>query len=571
MGAVIQPQPFGKYFLLEKIATGGMAEIYKAMYRAGGEFEKTLVIKRILPHLANDEEFITMFRDEAKLTVRLNHANVVQVFDFGRYGDDHFLAMEYVQGQNLRQVMRRCQELGATVPLPFALYCCLEVCKGLQYAHTRKDENDQPMGIIHRDITPSNILVSYEGEVKLADFGIAKAESRAGATQAGMIKGKASYLSPEQVRGKDVIDHRADVFSLGAVLWELLVGKKLFSGDDDFQIMNRISEAPILPPSTVNATVPPRIDLVCLMALERDRTKRYPNAASMQKDLARLLQEFGGNVTTVDIASFLHRLFKKEMEAEKEASKSMRRLVVDDVRVDEVKVDAAARDGATLTAPDPAQDDGDTGKVVLPRRKRGMPKAAFAAGAGLLAVGVTAAALVFGGFVGQGALEAAPTGTVVAVASATPEAMTTAELPATETPAETVPAATPTAEALPTLDATGTATPAPAATATAKPTPRQTAVAAATRTPASTTITPKATPAPKGALGLLKVDSQPWGEIFVDGRSIGRQTPAFDLKLPVGKHKIRLVNPVQKLEASFEVEITEGTPVKKVVKLEPAK
>ena len=160
MGAAIQPQPFGKYFLLERIATGGMAEIYKAKYRAEGGFEKTLVIKKILPHLAQDEEFITMFRDEAALTVRLNHANIVQVFDFGRNGEDYFLAMEYVQGQNLRAVMRRCQELGAPVPVPFALFAITEVAKGLAYAHARRDESDTAMQIVHRDVTPSNNHVS---------------------------------------------------------------------------------------------------------------------------------------------------------------------------------------------------------------------------------------------------------------------------------------------------------------------------------------------------------------------------------------------------------------------------
>lgn len=556
MGAAsIQPQPFGKYFLLEKIATGGMAEIYKAMYRAGGDFEKTLVIKRILPHLATDEEFVSMFRDEAKLTVRLSHANVVQVFDFGRHGDDHFLAMEYVQGQNLRQVMRRCQELGATVPIPFALYCCMEVCKGLQYAHTRKDENDQPMGIIHRDITPSNILLSYDGEVKIADFGIAKAVSRHSGTQAGMIKGKASYLSPEQVKGKEVVDHRADIYSLGAVLWELLVGRKLFSGENDFEIMNKIAEAVVDRPSNVNASVPERIDLVSMMALERDRMKRYPNAASMQKDLARLLAEFGGDVTSVDIGNFLHRLFKKEMEEEKEASKSMRRMVIEDAKVDEAKVEEAASEGATLNAPDRGDRTAAIGArdATSPSPLAGSRKALpfLAIGATVLVLGTIAAAAVAIGLGRTGETDALPSPTEVASAPS-PDG----------SPLVVDPVASPTPER--TADVTADATPDVLATPEATETPR----VRVTRTPPS--VTPRTTTvASAKATGILKLDSRPWGEIFVDGKSIGRQTPAFDLKLPVGKHKVRLVNTVQKLEASFDVEITQDTVVKKTVKLRP--
>ena len=552
MGAAIQPQPFGKYFLLEKIATGGMAEIYKAMYRAGGDFEKTLVIKRILPHLATDQEFVAMFRDEAKLTVRLNHANIVQVFDFSRQGDDHFLAMEYVQGQNLRQVMRRCQELGATVPIPFALYVCMEVCKGLQYAHTRKDDNDEPLGVIHRDITPSNILLSYDGEVKVADFGIAKAASRQGGTQAGMIKGKASYLSPEQVAGKEVVDHRADVFSLGAVLWELLVGRKLFSGDNDFEIMNKISEAEVTPPSKMNASVPSRIDLVAKMALEHDRLKRYPNAASFQKDLSRLLLEFGGSVTTTDIGGFLQRLFKVEIDAEKEASKSMRRLVVD-----VAKIESAANEGATLVAPEPVDrnTEPNPGGRRLPAPAPPANRALLAAGAALVAIATVVVAVFLGGMIGGGPAVVIPTATPVVVVERTPEP--------TPAPVDSAVAVIETPVVLATPEQT------PVAIRTAKP--------VASGTPR--VVAPTATPSPKATavavsgkgMGLLKLDSQPWGEIWIDGKSTGRQTPAFDIKLPIGKHKIRLVNSVAKLEASFEVEILAEGVVKKVVKLEPVR
>ncbi len=572
MGAAMQPQPFGKYFLLEKIATGGMAEIYKAKYRAEGGFEKTLVIKRILPHLANDEEFVSMFRDEARLTVRLSHANVVQVFDFGRINTDYFLAMEYVQGQNLRAVMKRCHELGATVPLAFALFTTIEIAKGLSYAHTRRDEQDREMGIVHRDITPSNILLSYEGEVKIADFGIAKAASRSSGTQAGMIKGKASYLAPEQVLGKP-IDGRADVFALGAVLWEMLVGRKLFTGETDFEIMNRITATPISAPSEANATVPPEVDRVVMGALDRDPERRYPNAGAFQRDLALLHQQFGGNATSSEIAAFLRRLFKKEMEAEKEASRSMRMPVIDDSRVSQ-----AASDGATLLRNERTNSSRriNAGEEItglaeelepLPAEKTRSRSPFFLLGAlvmvvfavGLLAAGrypdlVERAKTLVSGF--GPVATATPAATSTAVAIATPK-QTPPGTPATPEPTPATTASTGASKATPVRTAAAAT---PAKTATLKATPTKVALA----TPAPTAHAP-------AEMGVVKLNSTPWGEIYVDGRPIGRQTPAFDIKVPAGKRKIRIVNPVQKLEISFEVDVDPAKPVVKNVKLEPAK
>ena len=333
--------------------------------------------------------------------------------------------------------------------------------------------------------------------------------------------------------------------------------------------MNRIAEASVPAPSTVNASVPDRIDLVARMALERDRAKRYPNAASMQKDLSRLLGEFGGNVTSTDIGGFLHRLFKKEMEAEKEASQSMRRLVVD-----VAKIEAAAQEGATLNAQDPI----DRNTEPRPAAKA-LPAPAFSPAnrallgvvATLVAVATVAVAVVVGGSLGGGVAPAPspPAPTAVAVqptAEPTPSAADSATpietLPAVATesvgdptpfPAEATPAATPEATAAPTQVAVRTPRPAVNGTPARLPAPKATAAAAAAK-----------------PTGLLKVDSQPWGEIYVDGKSTGRQTPAFDLKLPAGKHKIRLVNPVQKLETEFEVEILADGVVKKVVKLVPS-
>ena len=480
----VEPQPFGKYFLLEKIAIGGMAEIFKATYRA--DLDKTLVIKRILPHLANDEEFVTMLRDEAKLTVHLDHPNVVRVIDFGRQGSDHYLAMEYVQGRNLRQVIQRCRELGATVPIPFALYVTIEICKGLQYAHTRKDPNDQPLGVVHRDVTPANILISYDGRVKIADFGIAKASSRQGGTQAGVIKGKTAYLSPEQIVGSDVVDHRADIFALGVVFWELLVGRKLFTGDHDFEIMNKVLEATFVPPSTANPTIPAKFDLVAKKALDPDRTKRYPDAASMEKDLVNLLGEFTGEVKPQDISKFLHRLFKNELDAEQEASKSIRRRLVDGARIDK-----AAQDGATLNAPPPASPPipvAPTPALALALAAPPRSRSLMAVGAAVVVLGAVGVAVFASGALGS--LETPPSTTPEEVVrvdpSPSPERTSVVVLDPTDAPS-----ATPAITASPTPVASAPVTPTPTALAIA-PTPKPSATPMPTST-AATLATPRPT------------------------------------------------------------------------------
>src|SRR4029450_2271011 len=216
-----QPKPFGKYFLIEKLATGGMAEIYKAKNFGVDGFEKLLAIKRILPHCSSDKEFITMLIDEAKLSVALSHTNIAQVFDLGKVGTDYFISMEFVDGINLRELMNRAKETGAQLPEDISVYIVSEICKGLDYAHAKKDTDGNPLNIVHRDISPQNILISYEGEVKIVDFGIAKAATKAHVTQHGALKGKLLYMSPEQAWGK-ALDKRTDNFSLGVVLYEML-------------------------------------------------------------------------------------------------------------------------------------------------------------------------------------------------------------------------------------------------------------------------------------------------------------------------------------------------------------
>ena len=212
------PAPFGKYHLLERLAVGGMAELFLAKSFGAAGFERLLVIKKILPHMSEDEEFITMFIDEARIASTLSHSNIIQINELGKEGTDYYIAMEYVMGKDLSRVGEKMTQRKSTIPIPLAVLVTSRICEGLEYAHRKKDSTGKSLNIIHRDISPGNVLISYDGDVKLIDFGIAKAQNRMGRTTAGTLKGKFGYMSPEQVRGMP-LDHRSDIFSVGILLY----------------------------------------------------------------------------------------------------------------------------------------------------------------------------------------------------------------------------------------------------------------------------------------------------------------------------------------------------------------
>lgn len=310
-----EPKQFGKYYLLEKLAIGGMAEIYKAKTYGAEGFEKLLAIKRILPHAAEDKDFINMLIDEAKLSVLLSHANIVQVFDLGKADSDYFISMEFIHGINLRDILYRLREKEKRLPIELAVYCASEVCKGLDYAHRKADSNNQPLGIVHRDISPQNILISYEGEVKIVDFGIAKAAMNISHTMAGILKGKIAYMSPEQALGKN-IDARTDIFSLGIVLYEMLTGKKLFTGESQFEVLKKIRTSRIdvskLPPS-----IPAPLKSILAHALAYEAEERYPSAGDMQVALTKYLYATYTDFSPRKLALFVKELFAEELKKEK--------------------------------------------------------------------------------------------------------------------------------------------------------------------------------------------------------------------------------------------------------------
>ncbi len=298
----------GKYVVQRKLAEGGMAEIFLASSFGPEGFEKQVIIKRIRPTFADDASFIEMFVSEARLVSKLNHANIVQIFDFDRHENTFYIAMEYIRGRSLAQAHQRARELSVPLVPALAAQMVAEVARGLNFAH-RLTERGQPLGLVHRDVTPQNILLSYEGAVKLTDFGIAKAGSRA--STVGMLKGKFAYMSPEQSRGEPV-DARTDIFALGITLWELLTGGRLFDGDSDIAVLRAVQERNVLPPEQLNPAVDTALSSVVMRCLERDRSNRFQNAQELERALGRYLNTAAVQPEDADVGAWMRELFPIE-------------------------------------------------------------------------------------------------------------------------------------------------------------------------------------------------------------------------------------------------------------------
>ncbi|MGF1469664.1 MAG: serine/threonine protein kinase [Sandaracinaceae bacterium] len=308
--------PFGKYLLLERIAVGGMAEVYTAKSFGIEGFEKTIAIKRILPAMAEDEDFIAMFIDEAKIAGRLTHANIAPIYELGKLGGSHYIAMEYVWGKDLLQIINRFRRMRRRMPPVMGAWIASRMLEGLDYAHRKRDADGHPMGIIHRDVSPQNILVSYEGQVKIIDFGIAKAVARHTRTQAGVLKGKFGYMSPEQVRG-DPIDHRSDIFAASTCLHEMLTGERLFTGESDFSVLEKVRNARVHPPSQVREDMPAELEAILMRGLTREPDQRWPSAGEMQEALSRFIARSPLGFGTVDLNTWMRTAFAQELAKEK--------------------------------------------------------------------------------------------------------------------------------------------------------------------------------------------------------------------------------------------------------------
>jgi len=298
----------GKYTLIKKLATGGMAEIFLAQQEGPAGFQKTVVIKRILPHLAEDERFVTMFLNEARLAALLNHPNVVSIYDLGEDRGSYYLAMEYIHGRSLDQILARAEHAGQPVPLEICARIIADACTGLDYAHKFASLDGTPLNLVHRDVSPQNILVTFGGLVKVVDFGVAKAATNVGKTQTGAVKGKYAYMSPEQIAGQH-LDGRSDVFALGVVLFELATGRRPFGDQSDLLAVTAIlNEAPQIP-RQLRPDFPTTLEEILFKSLEKDKTRRYQDAHLLQVDLERFIRAQGKIVSAQEVAGFLGELY----------------------------------------------------------------------------------------------------------------------------------------------------------------------------------------------------------------------------------------------------------------------
>jgi serine/threonine protein kinase len=306
-------EQFGRYELVSQLARGGMAETWRARLLGEAGVTKPVLIKKVLPEFATDEEFIAMFISEARISATLSHGNIAQVYDFGRVDGEYFLAMEYVDGQPLNRIMKRASRVGLTsIPIPIACFIAMEMCRGLHYAHTRADSSGRPLGIVHRDISPDNVLVSYEGQVKIVDFGIAKArELRGFNTAPGLVKGKYLFFSPEQAQGEQV-DSRTDVWATGIVLYEMLCGR-LPVDDLPHIAVPKLSRGQFPRPAGLRPELPPQLDALVMRALEVNRDARYESCHAFGDALAEFLYSTSARFSAVSLSHFMQELYRQDL------------------------------------------------------------------------------------------------------------------------------------------------------------------------------------------------------------------------------------------------------------------
>jgi eukaryotic-like serine/threonine-protein kinase len=332
-----------RYTITERLDHGGMAEVFRGVAESMEGFKKAVAIKRILPNLTKNQKFVSMFLDEARLSLFLQHANIVQVFDISRTPDNaYFLVMEYVDGCNLKALIERQKQKGKRIDIGHSVYLMAECCKALQYAHSLEHpETNEPLGIVHRDISPPNILMSKNGEVKLVDFGLAKANSQIESTDPGVVKGKFSYLSPEAASGLEV-DHRADVFAVGIILWELFTSRRLFYGDTDYQTVELVRQARVPSIAALNPEIDAELEQVVRKALARDPNDRYQSAADLGDALAQFLFSRRMKVTARDIAALVR---DTQVEMMRKRSAEPKDSLIDALILDEMQKMTSLVDG----------------------------------------------------------------------------------------------------------------------------------------------------------------------------------------------------------------------------------
>src|SRR4051812_8168208 len=319
------PVTFGRYTLLERLAVGGMAEVFRAKISSSHGFQKILVIKRILPHLAADPGFVAMFIDEAKLTAQLTHPKIVQILDFGEVNGQYFTALEFIDGFDALGLLRIAAQKRTRIPTQLAVFIVDEILEALDYAHNARDMEGKSMQIVHRDISPSNIFISKRGDVKLGDFGIAHAKRRESKTQVGTLKGKYGYMSPEQVVGRP-IDARSDLFAVGVVLAELLTGRRLFTAPADLDVLLKVRDVRLDRLDKYGADLPPALDAIVRKALKKSARERYQSAVDFRDALSDYLFSTGQRVSAAELRNFTGALFDSSPDAVARLAQATRRM-----------------------------------------------------------------------------------------------------------------------------------------------------------------------------------------------------------------------------------------------------
>jgi len=339
----------GRYRVVDEIGVGGMASVHLGRMDGPGGFQKWVAIKRIHPHLVEDDQFVDMFLDEARIAAGINHANVAQVFDLGKDDNTYWIAMEYLHGEPLREVMRRAEDRGQRIGPELAARICADAAEGLHAAHELRGKNGQLLGLVHRDVTPHNLFLTYDGYTKVVDFGIAKVADRLSQTRAGTLKGKLAYMSPEQVRGADV-DRTTDIFALGVVLWEVTTNQRLFRMDTDLDTLEKVQACVVPPPSTIVPGYPPELEACVMKALSKRRQDRYPTAREFSRALQTYLVRSGHFVGPEEVAQFLRSVFADRIQ-KREAHLAWAAEVTSTVNVDQLRA------GKSGQAEEPPRED----------------------------------------------------------------------------------------------------------------------------------------------------------------------------------------------------------------------
>jgi len=543
----------GRYQLLGSLATGGMAEIHLARQTGIKGFEKLVVVKTILKHLAKQESFLEMFFDEARIAAQLNHPNIIQIFDLGQEGDDYFMAMEYLEGEDLGYLIRKTLKAGKIMPPQIACKIVIEICKALAYAHGFHDVEGRPLKIVHRDISPHNIVVLFSGPVKLVDFGIAKAESKIHQTRTGTLKGKLSYMSPEQARSLE-LDSRSDIFAVGIVLWELLCMRRLFKRDTAMAVLSTIVNDPIPSIREVRPGLSKSLDAIVARCLDKDPELRYQNAGELAKALGDEIRNFPEDQPYEDVAAFVGDVLGDRAKT--------KRKMIEKIRLQDA--DSVSLGGLKEQTDRPLTNSKDN---ILANTRPNIWRIALLT------------ALVFGlsGLATWWVLRGnAETGAALLVEAPTRQP---AKLPTNPTEAPAKPTGTdanPTgAPAKPTgADANPTGAPAKPTGAGANPTGAPAKPTGADANPTGAPTKPNKTPAnstkapakpatrktiavKKAKPGLLRLDTDPWSEVFLGKKRLG-MTPLLGLKLPVGKHTLTAVNAKLKIKKRIQITIKAG-------------